>query len=100
TVVGVVKDFNASSLHQKAEPMFIVKGHWHTGFLQIRLTGEDLPGAIAYVKEKWSSYDTEHPFEYFFLDQRFNEQYKEDITQNKLLSLLSFICIFISLLGL
>jgi putative ABC transport system permease protein len=100
TVVGVVSDFNSSSLHQLAEPMFIVKGHWDTGFLQVRLKGEDLQGSIAYVKEKWTDYDTSHPFEYFFLDQRFNEQYKEDITQNKLLSLLSVICIFISLLGL
>lgn len=99
-VIGVVKDFNASSLHQKAEPMFIVKGHWRTGFLQIRLTGEDLQGSIAFVKEKMSQYDPNHPFEYFFLDQRFNEQYKEDTIQNKLLAILSYICIFISLLGL
>jgi ABC-type antimicrobial peptide transport system permease subunit len=39
-------------------------------------------------------------FEYFFLDQRFNEQYRADETQYKLLSNLSYICIFISLLGL
>jgi putative ABC transport system permease protein len=100
TVIGVVKDFNSSSLHQNVEPMFMVKGHWSTGYLQIRLTGEDLPGTINFIKEKWSRYDTNHPFEYFFLDQRFNEQYKEDVIQNKLLTLLSGICIFISLLGL
>jgi len=100
TVIGVVKDFNSSSLHQDVEPMFMVKGHWSTGYLQIRMTGEDLPGTINFIKEKWSRYDTNHSFEYFFLDQRFDEQYKEDTTQNKLLSLLSYICIFISLLGL
>mgnify|MGYP001558193029 FL=1 len=100
TVIGVVKDFNASSLHLAVEPMFIVKGHWETGFLQIRLTGEDLQGTIDFVKKIWSRYDINHPFEYFFLDQRFNEQYKADITQNKLLLLLSYICILISLLGL
>ena len=100
TVIGVVKDFNSSSLHQNVEPMFIVKGHWETGYLQIRLTGQDLQATINFIKEKWSRYDTNHPFEYFFLDQRFNEQYKEDVIQNKLLSLLSYISIFISLLGL
>jgi putative ABC transport system permease protein len=99
-VIGVVKDFNASSLHREVEPMFIVKGHGSNDFLQIRLTGEDLEGAIAFVKEKYSHYGPNHPFEYFFLDQRFNEQYKEDITQNKLLAWLSYVCIFISLLGL
>ncbi len=98
-VIGVVKDFNVNALYQGIDPMFIVKGHWSTGFMQIRLTGHDLPGTIAYVKNKWSGYDS-HPFEYFFLDQKFNEQYKADINQNKLLSLLMYICIFISLLGL
>lgn len=100
TVIGVVKDFNASSLRVKAEPMFLVKGHWDTGFMQIRIAGEDLPGTIEYIKNVWSRYDINHPFEYFFLDQRFNEQYKEDVVQNKLLAVLSYICIFISLLGL
>ena len=99
-VIGVVKDFNVNSLHQGVDPMFIIKGHWHTGFLQIRLTGDNLTETIDYVKGKWSQFDPNHPFEYFFLDQRFNEQYKDDIVQNGLLSLLSFICIFISLLGL
>ncbi|MCW5910494.1 MAG: ABC transporter permease [Cyclobacteriaceae bacterium] len=98
-VIGVVKDFNVNALYQGVDPMFIIKGHWDAGFLQIRLAGHDLPGTIAYVKDKWSGYDS-RPFEYFFLDQKFNEQYRADINQNKLLSLLMYICIFISLLGL
>ena len=98
--MGVVKDFNSSSLHQPLEPMFIVKGHWQTGYLQIRLQGDHVPETIQAIKEKWSSYDPHHPFEYFFLDQKFNEQYKNDEVQNQLLSSLSYICIFISLLGL
>ena len=55
---------------------------------------------MQFVKQKWAGYDPNHPFEYFFLDERFNEQYKADETQHKLLSNLSYICIFISLLGL
>ncbi len=99
-VVGVVKDFNTSSLHQSVNPMFIVKGHWSTGYFQIRLRAGHIPQTLEYVKNKWSGIDPNHPFEYFFLDQRFNEQYKEDEVQNKLLSILSYICVFISLLGL
>ncbi|HEY5748555.1 MAG TPA: FtsX-like permease family protein, partial [Chryseolinea sp.] len=38
--------------------------------------------------------------EYFFLDERFNAQYKEDEVQHTLLSNLAYICMFISLLGL
>jgi putative ABC transport system permease protein len=98
-IVGVVKDFNVNSLYQGIDPMVIVKGHWDTGYLQVRLSANDIPGAIEQVQKTWSKYDP-NPFEYFFLDQRFNEQYMADRTQNQLLSALSYICIFISLLGL
>jgi putative ABC transport system permease protein len=53
-----------------------------------------------YIRQKWSQLDPNHPYEYFFLDQRFNEQYRADEIQYKLVSTLSYICIFISLLGL
>jgi putative ABC transport system permease protein len=99
TVIGLVKDFNASSLHYAQEPMFIVKGHWQKGYFQVRVSGEDLPGTIEKIKQVWSKHDADHPFEYFFLDQRFNEQYKADVIQNTLLSILAYICISISLLG-
>jgi len=99
-VIGVVKDFNYSSLHNAIEPLLIIKAGEEGGFLHLKVKGENLPETMSYIKDKWAKYDPNHPFEYFFLDQRFNEQYKEDEIQHKLLSGLSYICIFISLLGL
>jgi putative ABC transport system permease protein len=98
-IIGIVKDFNFSSLHNAVEPLLIAKASPDGGFLHLKLKG-DLSNTIGYIKKKWEHYDPNHPFEYFYLDQRFNEQYKADETQYKLLSGLSFICIFISLLGL
>ncbi len=98
-VVGVVKNFNSSSLHREIEPMLILKSNWFNGFMQVKLNGENLSQTIEYIKNKWARIDPNSPFEYFFLDQRFNEQYKADVVQNKLLNILSYICIFISLLG-
>jgi putative ABC transport system permease protein len=100
TVVGVVKDFNMGSLHEPIEPLFFMKGYWQQGFLHIRITGEDIPGVIELVKQKWTALEPNHPFEYFFLDQKYDEQYKADVIQNKLISVLSYVCIAISLLGL
>jgi putative ABC transport system permease protein len=99
-IVAMVKDFNFSSLHNPIEPLLIIKPRKEGGFLHLKVSGESLPATMDYIKEKWAGYDPNHPFEYFFLDQRFNEQYKADETQYKLLSYLSYICIFISLLGL
>jgi putative ABC transport system permease protein len=99
-VIALVKDFNFSSLHNAIEPLLIIKSREEGGFLHMRISGENLPGTMQFIRQKWAGYDPNHPFEYFFLDQRFNEQYREDETQYKLLSNLSYICIFISLLGL
>jgi putative ABC transport system permease protein len=99
-VIAMVKDFNYSSLHNPIEPLLIVKSRREGGFLHLKVSGEHLPQTMDYIKKKWAGYDPNHPFEYFFLDQRFDEQYRADETQYKLLSNLSYICIFISLLGL
>lgn len=99
-VIGMVKDFNYQSLHNNVEPLLLVKPWEEGGFLHLKLKSEDLPTTIASIKEKWSVFDPNHPFEYFFLDKRFDEQYRADETQQTLLSILSWVCIFISLLGL
>jgi putative ABC transport system permease protein len=99
-IIGVVKDFNFSSLHNPVEPLLMMKAHDDGGFLHLKVNGQNLPETMKFIQEKWSVFDPNHPFEFFFLDQKFNEQYVEDETQYRLLSGLSYICIFISLLGL
>jgi putative ABC transport system permease protein len=99
-VVGVVKDFNFASLHNKVEPLLLMKARDDGGYLHVKVEGAALPATINYIRDKWAGYSPEHPFEYFFLDQRFNEQYHADEVQQTLLSKLAYICIFISLLGL
>lgn len=99
-VIGIVKNFNFSSLHNPVEPLLIIKAREEGGFLHLKIQGEDLPETMDFIEEKWSGFDPNHPFEPFFMDERFNEQYRADEIQYKLLSGLSGICIFISLLGL
>ncbi len=99
-VIGMVKNFNYESLHNAVEPLLIVKSREEGGHLYLKLSGDHLPETLGNIQKIWTAHDPGHPFEYFFLDQRFDEQYKADESQFKLLSGLSWICIFISLLGL
>lgn len=99
-VIGVVKDFNFASLHNTIEPLLIVKVREEGGYLHLKVSSENLPATIKHIESKWAGFDPNYPFEFFFLDQRFNEQYQADEVQYKLLTGLSLICIFISLLGL
>jgi putative ABC transport system permease protein len=80
--------------------LLIVKPGDNGGSLYLKVSGDHLPETIETIRKKWTKLDPGHPFEYFFLDQKFDEQYKADETQFRLLSGLSSVCIFISLLGL
>ncbi len=99
-VIGVIKDFNTTSLHNKIEPLIIISNEDLQGYLHIRINSENIPTTIATVKDLWESYNQESPFEYEFLDAQFDAQYKADQDQYALIGILSFLCIAISILGL
>ena len=98
-VIGVVADFNVSSLHNAIEPTIIIPNPNAGGTFYARLKGENLPETMDYVREKWVAYDPNHPFEYSFLDEGFDKLYRADERQSALISILSGICLLISLLG-
>ncbi|WP_277480735.1 FtsX-like permease family protein [Catalinimonas alkaloidigena] len=98
-VVGIVQDFNVSSLHNAIEPTIIIPARREGGILYARLKGENLPETMDHIQDKWSVYDPNHPFEYLFLDESFDELYRADERQSTLISVLSGICLLISLLG-
>ena len=99
-VIGVVQDFNVTSLHNAVSPTILApQPQDHGSYLYLRLRGDRLPETLDYVREQWATYDPHHPFEYSFLDQKFNEQYQADERQSALISMLSGLCLMISLLG-
>lgn len=107
-VIGVVKDFNAFSLHSAVEPTVIFHKNVNPflaaqgGFasFHVHVRGDALSNSMDYLEQTFTEQDPTHPFEYRFLDTRAEELYREDTRQSKLTGILSYICIFISCLGL
>ena len=108
-VIGVIKDFNAFSLHTAIEPMVIF--HWkHNPFItqqsgalpsfHISISGNGVRETMNFIENTFTALDPSHPFEYRFLDTRAEELYRADTRQSELTGILSYICIFISCLGL
>ena len=98
-VIGVVRDFNVSSLHNPIEPTIMIPNPNAGDTFYARLRGEDLPETVAHIRERWATYDPNHPFEYSFLDEDVDELYRADERQSALISVLSGLCLLISLLG-
>jgi len=102
-VIGVVKDFHFESLHQKIIPLLMElpapnNNYYHK--ISIKVDGNNTTAAIGAIEATWHRYLPETPFDYTFLDQKFDQLYKSEQQQGSLFTIFSCIAIFIACLGL
>lgn len=102
-VIGIVKDFNFQSLHEKIAPM--VLGFRDNLFANIdyytaRISGRDITGTIKYFSDVQQNFDNVTPFEYNFLDQRLKDFYVKDQREATIVKYIAGFAIFIACLGL
>lgn len=69
-------------------------------FYSLKLNTGDIPATIAGVQEIWKEQFPAHPFEYQFLDQMFDQQYKAEQQFGKIVGVFSGFTLFITCLGL
>ena len=104
-VIGVVKDFNQQSLRTKIEPIvFALKEYvfapWAGEFYAFKIQGKNVQESIHAIQKLWATLYPQNPFDYFFLDQHFNAQYKNENRFGKVFIVFSGLAIFIASLGL
>src|SRR4029077_15065846 len=94
-----VEDFNFLSLKEKMDGLVIAPNEDRRGIL-VKIQPGNIPAAIAKVRSAYNKAAPVYPFEYNFLDQKFDILYKTDIRQQTILSVFSGLAIFIACLGL
>ncbi|GAB4010004.1 ABC transporter permease [Spirosoma migulaei] len=104
-IVGVVKDFNAFSLHQQIEPSVLTSYRDQYRSLGIKIAqGQTSPEAISRllkeVETAWNATFPDFVFKYTFLDETLANFYKSEERMYSLFRLLALIAIFIGCLGL
>jgi putative ABC transport system permease protein len=100
TIVGVYKDFHYRALQAPIEPlvMAINEGQFHN--ISLRLKTEDVSTTLSFVRNKWQELFPNTPYEYSFLDQQFDQQYKSDENTGRTFLVFTCIAICIACLGL
>ena len=98
SIIGVVRDFNFKSFKRRISPLVIRIKTWPT-YLLIKCTADDLSETIESIETTMQSFDTDHPFEYSFLDQKFDASYHREEKQKRLFSLFSMLAIFVGAIG-
>ncbi|MCB2221465.1 MAG: ABC transporter permease [Bacteroidetes bacterium] len=99
-VIGVVRDFYFKSLHNEVEPIIIILSDQPEDFLTCRLSEADQVGTLDYIELQWQFFYNQYPFNYRYLADRMDDMYKTEEKISSLVSIATFITIFIALLGL
>jgi len=114
TVIGVVKDFHFESLHNKIKPLAlvmrpdsIIRRADDIGFVSppqpritIKLKEGNLQQQMASIEKDWKAIAGNQEFEYKFLDESLNNQYKEVQRLSTIVNYASVLSIFIACMGL
>lgn len=99
TVIGVVKNFHYESLRQNINALAMRLGDYADKMI-IKVRPGDFETTISQVKQVWSSIAPEQPFNYYFLDDSFNNTYQSEQRLGGIFFTFSMLSIFIACLGL
>ncbi|MEO1054538.1 MAG: ABC transporter permease [Bacteroidota bacterium] len=101
-VLGVVKNYNQQSLQKSYDPIifYLRDPKMLYSFYSVKLDTDNLSSTLSFIEGKWNEVFAGNPFEYFFLDEFFDQQYKVEKQFGKMFTLFSALAIFIASLGL
>jgi predicted permease len=100
-IAGVVKDFHFNNLKNEIAPIVIFfNPGWTWWQIYVKTTAKDADKAIAAVQKLWKQYNADYDFNYKFLDEDFDNMYKQDKRVGVLFHCFALIAIIISCLGL
>ena len=99
-VVGIVKNFHFSSLHNKIEPLVISLRPENTNHVFLKIDGAQTEETMAYIEAGFKEFNPRYPFEFDFMDQSYASLYARETSIGTLANAFAIIAIFICLLGL
>ena len=97
-VIGVVKDYNFSSLKTEVEPLAIAMTDQES-LLSIKLNaGGSVNESITRIEDEWAKFVSFKPH-YYFLEQSLQNLYQTERLQGRIFHLFAAISIFVACLG-
>jgi putative ABC transport system permease protein len=101
-VIGVVKNFNFESLRNPVGP-YIIKFQndrmlW--GYIAVRLPARNYSAVVNQIENVWKEFVSNTPLQYYFVDEDFNQMYKQEKQNAQMAVIFSILAIFVASLGL
>jgi len=99
-VIGVVKDFHFESLHQEISPILMMLSSTSLSQISIRISPQNIPQTMAFLKDTWAELRPNYPFSYNFIDENFDQLYKSEENLHRIFRYFAFLSMVIGCLGL
>ncbi|OQP60694.1 hypothetical protein A3860_32360 [Niastella vici] len=107
-IIGVIKDFNFSSLRDNITPVVMTmttaferkKQGDRPDVLSIKVNAQDLPALLSHIENKWKTFSHNQEFDYSFMDADFDALYRAEQRTGKISLLFTTLAIVIACLGL
>ncbi|MDE0087292.1 MAG: FtsX-like permease family protein, partial [Candidatus Poribacteria bacterium] len=98
-VVGMIEDFHLDLRHSLG-PIVLTPSLVRLRYLSLKVHTEDLPETMDFLKKTWHRFVPDRPFDYFFLDERIDALYKQEIRHGQIFGIGACFAIFVACLGL
>jgi putative ABC transport system permease protein len=99
-IVGIVKDFHQESLKKAYDAIILRYNDSPGGYYSVKMNTSNVRNSIQSFEKEWKEIFPGNPFNYFFLDDYYNNQYQADQQFGKIFGVFSALAIFIACLGL
>ena len=99
-IIGVIDDFHHESLREAVDPLIFRLLPNSTDFYSLKIGTENVSETIRTIENRWNEIYPGNPFDYFFLDDHFDLQYRADLRFGEVFGIFAMLAIFVACLGL
>lgn len=98
-IVGVIEDYHHTSLKKEVSPMMIWNNQYSRYYFLLNLDEGRVSEHLSAIEESWNQIYPNNPFDFFFLDEHMDQQYRAEQQFAKLFTIFSSIGILIACMG-
>ncbi len=99
-VVGIVENFNHTSLHSTIEPLIMYTFTPTFRFVSVKLNAGEIQKGLASLEKRWPELYPGYPLEYSFIDHQIQRLYSSEFLLTRAYASFSIIAIIIAGIGL
>ncbi len=99
-IIGVIHDFHYRGLNYEQSPLLLFYTPEYLNYVNIKIATTNIPLALERIKEVWGEVCPAFAFEYNFLDETFDLQYKSEKKFENLLFAFALLAVFVASIGL